>query len=162
MVEVGEQMPKVKLVDTDLKPVNIYRAATGKAAAGKATVLAFFPGAFTGVCTKEMCTLRDDMQKFNSMNANIYAISVDGPFSNKQFKEVNNLNFPVLSDYKKRAIKKFDIPQKDFAHVKGYTAAKRSVFIADDTGKIRYKWVSDDPSIEPNYAEIATALQSIK
>jgi glutaredoxin-dependent peroxiredoxin len=162
MVEIGEEMPKVKLVDTDLRPVNVFKAVTGKAAQGRATVLAFFPGAFTGVCTKEMCTFRDDLSKLNSMNANIYAISVDGPFSNKQFKEVNSLNFPVLSDYKKRAVKKFDILQKDFAHVKGYTTAKRSVFISDSSGKIRYKWVSDDPSVEPNYAEIATALQSIK
>lgn len=162
MVEVGEELPKVKLIDTDLKPVNIFKAATGKAAAGKATVLAFFPGAFTGVCTKEMCTFRDDLQRFNSLNANIYAISVDGPFSNKQFKEVNSLNFSVLSDYKKKAVKKFGIQLKDFAHLKGYTAAKRSVFIADSSGKIRYKWVTDDPSVEPNYAEIASALQSMK
>ncbi len=157
MVEIGDPMPSVKLVDTDIQTVSL-----AKLTKNKPTVLAFFPGAFTGVCTKEMCTLRDDLSKFNSMNAGIYAISIDGPFSNKEFKQKNGINFPVLSDLKKKAIKKFDIIQKDFAHVKGYIAAKRSVFIVDSSGIVRYKWVSDDPGVEPNYSEVQTALQSIK
>ncbi|MDE1860800.1 MAG: redoxin domain-containing protein [Candidatus Micrarchaeota archaeon] len=156
MVEIGDSVPKLKLVDTELKPIEL-----SKAAAGKPTVIAFFPGAFTGVCTKEMCTFRDGISRLNGMNASIYAISVDGPFSNKAFKEKNGLNFTVLSDYKKKGIKLFDIVQKDFAHVRGYTAAKRSIFIADSTGKIRYKWVSDDPGVEPNYEEVMSALKSI-
>jgi glutaredoxin-dependent peroxiredoxin len=162
MVEIGEQMPKVKLVDTDLKPVNLFKAVTGRSAEGKAAVIAFFPGAFTGVCTKEMCTFRDSISNLSAANANLFAISVDGPFPNKEFKEKHSLNFPVLSDYRKKAIKKFDIQLKDFAHLKGYTAAKRSVFIVDPKGVVRYKWVSDDPTVEPNYAEVQAALQSVR
>ncbi|MDE1768245.1 MAG: redoxin domain-containing protein [Candidatus Micrarchaeota archaeon] len=161
MVEIGEQIPKVKVIDTEMKQIDISKATSGKAAAGKATVIAFFPGAFTGVCTKEMCTFRDDLTKLLYLNANLYAISVDGPFSNKAFKDHNNLSFPILSDYKKKAIKKFGIVLKDFAHLKGYTAAKRSIFVTDASGIVRYKWVSDDPSVEPNYAEIRGALESI-
>lgn len=157
MVELGESLPKLKLVDTELQKVDVLKASKGKP-----VVVAFFPGAFTGVCTKEMCALRDNMSNMNSMNANLFAVSVDGPFANKEFKQKNGLNFPVLSDYKKKAIKSFDVVQEDFAHVKGYKTAKRAVFVADSQGMVKYKWVSDDPSVEPNYAEIQSALQSIK
>ena len=156
MVEVGEQMPNVKLVDTELKSVKLPKEAKGKPA-----VLAFFPGAFTGVCTKELCTFRDSLSKLGSF-ANLYAISVDGPFANRAFKERNSLNFPILSDYRRKAVKAFDIVFKDFAKLNGYKAAKRAVFITDSSGAIRYKWVTEDPTVEPNYAEIETALSSIK
>lgn len=154
MVEIGESLPKIKLVDTDFKQVSLPKAAKGKNA-----VIAFFPGAFTGVCTKEMCTLRDSLSQFNSANAQVFAISVDGPFANKVFKEHNSLNFAVLSDYKRKAVKKMGIPLENFANLKGYTAAKRSVFVLGPDGIVKYKWVSDDPGIEPNYAEISEAVK---
>ena len=154
MVEVGDKVPNMSLIDTDLKPVNIAQATQGKAKA----VIAFFPGAFTGVCTKEMCTFRDDMSKLGSLNANIIAISVDSPFANKGFKEHNELNFTLLSDYKRDVVKAFGIELVNFAGMNGYTAAKRAVFIVDNNGTVKYKWVSDDPRVEPNYEEIKTAL----
>lgn len=156
MVEIGNAVPKISLVDTELKQVDLSEASKGKA-----TILAFFPGAFTGVCTKELCTFRDSMGKFNSLNGRVYAISVDSPFANKGFKDHNNLNFPILSDYRKDAVKAFGIELNNFANLKGYTAAKRSVFIADSKGTIKYKWVSDDPTVEPKYAEIEAAMKNI-
>jgi peroxiredoxin len=156
MVEIGEKVPKVELVDTELKVVNVKKDIKGKAA-----ILAFFPGAFTGVCTAELCKFRDSMAEFNSMNGAVYAISVDGPFANKGFKEKNGLNFTILSDYRKKAIKKFGVMLENFANLDGYTAAKRAVFVTDSKGVVRYKWVSDDPTVEPNYAEIKSALASM-
>lgn len=156
MVEIGEKIPKVELVDTEMNVVNLKKAVKGRAA-----VLAFFPGAFTGVCTTELCRFRDSMAEFNSMNGTVYAISVDGPFSNKGFKEKNNLNFTVLSDYRRKAVKKFGVVLENFAHLDGYTAAKRAVFVTDPKGVVRYKWVSEDPTVEPNYDEIREALESI-
>jgi len=153
MVEVGEEMPRVSLFDTELKKVSLARAVKNKV-----TVLAFFPGAFTGVCTKELCTLRDNLSNFNSMNAGVLAISVDSPFANKAFKDANNLNFTLLSDSRRKAVKKFDIPLKDFAGMKGYVAAKRSVFVIGKDGKVAYKWVTDDPTVEPRYDEVKAAL----
>ncbi len=153
MVEIGEHAPKVRLFDTDLKKVDLSKPKDNKP-----TVLAFFPGAFTSVCTKEMCTLRDGLERLSSSGANLIAISVDGPFANKEFKEKHNLSFPVLSDYKRKAVKKFDIQLKDFAGMKGYTAAKRSVFVLDASGNVKYKWVSDDPMVEPNYEEVQAAV----
>lgn len=155
MVEIGEKVPSYSLPDTDLKPVDISEVSKGRP-----TILAFFPGAFTGTCTAELCKFRD-MSELNSMGR-VYAISIDGPFSNKGFKERNNLNFPILSDYKKEVIKAFGIELQNFAHLDGYTASKRAIFITDSNGVIKYKWVSDDPSVEPNYSEISSALASIK
>ena len=155
-VEIGNKVPGITLVDTDLKQVNLAEAVKGKK-----TVLAFFPGAFTSVCTKEMCTFRDDMSKLESLRANAIGISVDDPFSNKAFKEHNKLNFTLLSDFDRNAVKAFGIELKDFAGLRGYTAAKRSVFVADAGGTIRYRWVSDDPRVEPNYDEVRAALAKI-
>jgi peroxiredoxin len=122
---------------------------------GKKTVLAFFPGAFTGVCDKEMCTFRDSLQ---TLPGQVVAISVNDPFSNKGFAETHQLQFPILSDYTRETIKKYNIVANDFAGLKGYTAAKRSVFILDQNGVVRYKWVSEDPGKEPNYEEIKSTL----
>lgn len=149
-------MPRAKLFDTELQPVNLSKAVK------KGTVvLAFFPGAFTGVCTKELCTFRDDLSKLNSVNANILAVSVDGPFANKAFKEKHGLGFPILSDYRRKAVRAFGIELKDFAGLKGYTAAKRAVFIVSPDGIVKYKWVSDDPTVEPDYAAIHAALSAM-
>ncbi len=125
---------------------------------GKKVVLAFFPGAFTGVCTKEMCTFRDSMQ---TLPGQVVAISVNDPFSNKGFAETHHLQFPILSDYTRETIKNLNIFHNDFAGLKGYTAAKRSIFVLDEKGVVRYKWVSEDPTKEPNYEEIKNTLSKL-
>ena len=155
-VRVGDKAPDFTLVDTDKKPLSLSEFS------GKKTVLVFFPGAFTGVCTKEMCTFRDSMSRFNEVNAQIVGICVDAPFSNKAFATQNNLQFPILSDYSRSTVKAYGILLDDFAGLKGYTAAKRSVFILDKGGVIRYAWVSDNPGVEPNYDEVSKALATIQ
>jgi peroxiredoxin len=124
-------------------------------------VLAFYPGAFTSVCTKEMCTFRDSLAKLNTLKAQVVGISVNDPFSNKGFSDANGLNFPLLSDYKREVVKSYGVKLKDFAGLEGYTAAKRSVFILDREGIIRYAWVSDSPGIEPDYDEIEQILEGM-
>ena len=155
-VRVGENAPDFTLVDTALKP----RAL--KEFLGKTTILAFFPAAFTGVCTKEMCTFRDSLSELNSAGAQVVAISADTPFSNKAFAEQNRLSFPVLSDYTREAIRAFGIAFPDLAGLKGLTVAKRAVFILDRQGVVRYAWVSEDPKKEPDYTAVANAAQSLK
>ncbi len=152
MIEVGYQIPDLELFDTELKPVRLSSFN------GRTTVLAFFPGAFTGVCTKEMCTFRDSMAKLNSVSANVVGISVDSPFSNKAFKERNSLNFALLSDYSREAVKTFGIELKNFANLKGYTASKRAVFVVNREGKVSFRWVSDDPTVEPDYNAVMTEV----
>ncbi len=155
MPEVGEKAPDFTLPDQDLKPRSLSEFR------GKKVVLAFYPGAFTSVCTKEMCTLRDSMNRFNELDAVVLGISVNDPFTQKAFAEANKLNFTLLSDYNREVIKKYGVYHEDFIGLKGYTAAKRAVFILDKEGVIRYKWVSDDPTKEPDYDEIVKELSKI-
>ncbi|MFX0163415.1 MAG: peroxiredoxin [Candidatus Hodarchaeota archaeon] len=154
-IEVGQKAPDFMLSDTELKVRNL------KDFLDKNVVLAFYPGAFTSVCTKEMCTFRDSMAKLNALKAQVVGISVNDPFTNKAFAEVNGLKFPLLNDYNREVVKLYGVAAPDFAGLKGYIAAKRSVFIIDTEGIVRYVWVSEDPKIEPNYKEIEKVLEEI-
>lgn len=151
-VDIGQKLPDFQLHDQDRKQRSLNEFL------GKKMVLAFFPGAFTGVCTKEMCTFRDVLQ---TLPAQVVGISVNDPFTNKGFAETHHLQFPLLSDYTRETIKKFNIYHNDFAGLKGYTAAKRSIFILDEKGTVRYKWISEDPTNEPNYEEIKATLSKL-
>lgn len=153
-LRVGDKAPDFKLVDTDRKERSLSEFL------GKKTVLAFFPGAFTGVCTKEMCTLRDSMANFNSMNAQIVGISVDSPFANKGFAEANKLGFSILSDYTRDVSKQYCGLVENFAGLKGLIASNRAVFVLDKDGIVKYVSVSENPGIEPPYDEINKALAS--
>ena len=155
-VDIGKKAPDFRLHDTDRKERSLSEFN------GKKVVLAFYPGAFTGVCTKEMCSFRDSLSKFNNVNAQVIGISVDPPFSNKAFADQNKLNFPVLSDYNRQAVKAYDAYHENFIGLDRYTAAKRAVFVIDRDGVVRYKWVSDNPSVEPNYDEVLKAVESLK
>lgn len=155
-VKKGIKAPPFKLFDTERKE------RSSKEFLGKKTVLAFFPGAFTGVCTKELCTFRDSLANFEGMNAQVVAISVDSPFANKAFAAANNLTFPLLSDYMRTVSRKYCGIIRDFAGMKGLTAAKRSVFALNKNGVVKYVWISNDPGVEPPYEEINAALASFE
>lgn len=156
MVNVGDKAPPFTLVDTDLKMRNLDEFK------GKKVVLSFFVAASSPVCTTEMCTFRDRWDEISNMGAQVIGISNDGPFANKAFAQAQHLNFPLLGDYKSQTIRDYGILMPDLLHVKGYDAAKRSVFIVDEKGNIAYKWISDNPLIEPNYQEIIDFLKKGK
>jgi peroxiredoxin len=156
MAEVNKRAPDFTLPDTDRKPRKLSEFQ------GKKIVLSFFPGAFTSVCTREMCTFRDAMVRFNELKAQVIGISVNDPYSNKGFAEKNMLNFILMSDYHRDVIRLYGIELKDFAGLKGYSVAKRAVFILDQNGIVRYRWISDDPGAEPSYKEIEMALDRIE
>jgi peroxiredoxin len=149
-VNKGQKMPDFQLHDQD------RRLRELKEFQGKKVVLAFFPGAFTGGCTTEMCTFRDSLAE---LPGNVVAVSVNDPFTNKAFADANRLQFPVLCDYSREVVKKLNIFHNDFAGLKGYVAAKRSVFILDKNGVVRYMWVSEDPGKQPNFEEIRAELE---
>ncbi len=152
MVTVGTSAPQFTLLDTE-------RAKRALAEfAGKKVLLAFYPGAFTGVCDKEMCSLRDAMAEFNSLDAQVVGISVDSPFANKAFKEKYQLAFPLLSDFDRSVIRSYGVELQNFAGIDGYNVAQRSVFILDRNGKVAWKWVAEKPGIEPDYAAVRDAL----
>ena len=119
---------------------------------GNKVVLVFYPAAFTGVCTTEMCTFRDLMSNFENVEAEVFGISADSIFSNNEFSKTNSIGFPLLSDVNRSAINSYGIGI-DFV-MPGYIAAQRSVFVINEDGKIGYCWVAENPGIEPNYQEI--------
>lgn len=148
----GEEAPEFEIPDINMKNIKLSDIK------GKKIVLAFFPAAESPVCTNEMCNFRDSLNEINNKNTQLIGISVDGPFANKMFTENHHLNFPILSDYKRQVIDDYGIVMKDLAALKDYNAAKRSIFILDENKKIIYKWISDNPLIEPNYDEIKSNI----
>jgi glutaredoxin-dependent peroxiredoxin len=102
-IKVGDKAPDFTLPDIDLKPRSLREFL------GNKTVLAFFVGAFTSVCTKEMCAFRDSTARLTNLKAQIVGVAVTDPFSNKAFAEKNLLTFPILSDYKREVIRTYGI-----------------------------------------------------
>ncbi len=154
-VKVGDKAPDFTLPDLDMQPRSLHDFL------GKKVVLAFFVGAFTSTCTMEACAFRDSMARLTDLHAQVIGVSVNDPFSNKGFAEKNYLPYPILSDYSREVVKKYGLELQDFAGLKGYTVAKRSIFVLDEKGVISYMWVSDDPKVEPNYQQIQDALTQI-
>ncbi|MSQ06797.1 MAG: peroxiredoxin [Dehalococcoidia bacterium] len=150
-LEVGQHAPEFSLYDTDRK---LRKLSEFK---GKNVVLAFFPGTFTGTCTKEMCTLRDQHSQYNTMNAQVIGITVDSAHTMKAWAEQNKVTYPFLSDFKREVVTQFGVANPNMGGMEGYTTAKRSVFVLDKTGVVRYKWVAEAPG-EPNYDEVKAAV----
>ena len=154
MVNVGDKAPDFTLYDADKKVRNLSEFVTE----GKRTILAFFPGAFTGVCTKEMCTFRDMYADLERLNGNVVGISVDAPFAQKAFAEKNGLTFPLLCDFKREVINKYGVVWKNLGGVVGYETANRAIFVVDGSGKILFRWVAEDPGKLPDFDAIKRAL----
>jgi peroxiredoxin len=123
------------------------------------TVLAFYPAAFTSVCEKELCTFRDSLANLNKLNATVVGISVDAPFANAAFAAKNGVEFSLLSDYERHAVRAYGVALDNFAGMPGYTAAQRAVFVIGADGKVIYEWIAPNPGVEPNYDEVTAALQ---
>jgi len=125
---------------------------------GQKVLLAFYPGAFTGVCDKEMCTFRDAMAEYNEFNATVVGVSVDGPWANAGFARMHQLEFTLLSDYDRTVVRDWGHAIDNFAGLEGYTASNRAVYIIDEAGKIIFKWVGENPGKEPDYDELKAVL----
>jgi peroxiredoxin len=119
-------------------------------------VLAFFPGAFTSVCTDELCTFRDRLANFEDVGATVLGVSVDLPFALNEFRAQNDLSFGLLSDSDREIVDAYDV-RMDFADLGVPGVAKRAVFVVDGDGEVSYRWVSDDPGVEPDYDAVRDA-----
>ena len=151
---VGSKAPDFTLVNQDRDPVRLADQI------GSANiVLAFFPGAFSGTCTKEMCTLRDSMSQLNSLGAKVYGISTDTFFTLKAWGDQQRLGFPLLSDFNKEAINAYDVVNPDMIGLKNI--ARRAVIVIDKKGVIRYREVLDDARNEPDYGKLQHALAGL-
>lgn len=119
-------------------------------------VLLFYPLAFSGVCTTELCTIRDSWPSFETEDAAVFGISIDSLFVTRAFREAEGLPFPLLSDFNKDVSEAYGVLETNAFGMVG--VAKRSVFVIGTDGKIAYAWVTDDDSVEPDYGEVREAL----
>ena len=154
-LNVGDQAPDFNLRSTDGETVSLSDQS------GSNVVLAFFPAAFTGVCQTEMCTFRDSLSAFNDMNAKVFGVSVDPPFSQAEFHSQNDLTFPLLSDLGGSTVSAYGVTLENLAGIDGYNVAQRSVFVIDGNGKLAWSWVSDSPLNEPSYDDVKAAVAGL-
>ncbi|GMV77972.1 MAG: anti-oxidant AhpCTSA family protein [Chitinophagaceae bacterium] len=152
-IEIGQKAPAFTLVDTARKEVNLSDFN------GKNVLLLFFPLAFTGVCTTELCSVRDNINMYEKVNAQVLGISVDSPFTLGKFKEEQKYNFPLLSDFNKTVSKTYGAFYETFLGMNGI--AKRSAFVIDKTGVVRYAEVLEDAHGLPNFEAINALLATL-
>jgi len=152
-VDVGTKAPDFTLMNQDRQPVTL------SAERGKPVVLAFFPAAFSSVCTKELCTFRDSLAKLNTAKAQVYGVSVDTFFTLKAFGDSQKLTFPLLSDFNKDVIRQYGVFNEDMIGLKGI--AKRAVFVIDKDGVVRYREVLEDARNEPDYGKVLSTVAAM-
>ncbi|MFA4869353.1 MAG: peroxiredoxin [Pedobacter sp.] len=152
-LQVGEKAPDFKLFNSDLKEVSLsdYK--------GKKLVVHFFPMAFTGVCTTQLCTMRDSFGYYQGMNAEVVGISVDSPFTLAKFKEENAYQFPLLSDFNKEVSQAYGAFYDEFVfNLRG--VSKRSAFVIDEDGKIIHAEVLEDAGNMPDFDAIRKVVEA--
>jgi peroxiredoxin len=153
-ISIGQQAPDFTLYDSDKQKVALsdYK--------GKNVLLLFYPQAFTGTCTKELCSTRDNIALYNQANAQVFGISVDSIFTLAKFKEEQHLNFPLLSDFNKTASAAYGSIYDNFVFdMKG--VSKRSAFILDKQGVVRYAEVLENAGDLPDFTAIQKTLSEL-
>ena len=155
MVSEGDEAPSftAPLANGDVDEFDLDAAVASEAP----LVLAFYPGAFTSVCTSEMSEFQARLREFDEAGATVYGVSVDSPFANNEFRDRVGLTFDLISDPNEEVIDLYDVAM-DFDDLGVHDVAKRSVFVIDPDGTVSYAWVSDDPGVEPDYDEVLDAV----
>ena len=152
--DVGAKAPDFTLTNQDRTPVTLAEELKKGP-----VVLAFFPAAFSGTCTKELCTFRDAMSELNRLSANVIGVSTDTFFALKAWADAQRFTFPLLSDYNKTVIRQYGVVNPDMIGLKDI--AKRATFVIDRGGTIRYREILDDARNEPDYGKLRDALASL-
>jgi len=152
--DVGAKAPDFTLTNQDRTPVTLSEELKQGP-----VVLAFFPAAFSGTCTKEMCTFRDSMSELNRLSARVIGVSTDTFFALKAWADAQHLDFPLLSDYNKTVIRQYGVVNPDMIGLKDI--AKRATFVIDRGGTITYREILDDARNEPDYGKVRQALAAL-
>lgn len=153
-IEVGQQAPDIELPVAGSQDKFRLSDHKGK----QPVVLLFFPLAWTGVCTQQMCDTRDSLARYEELGAKVVGISVDSPFALNKFKEEQGLNFDLASDFNREAVEKFGCQYEDLLGFKG--VAKRSAFVIDKEGKVAYAQVNESAKDIPAVEDIQKALSA--
>ncbi|MEN9686013.1 MAG: hypothetical protein RLZZ28_1799 [Bacteroidota bacterium] len=154
-IQVGQEAPDFTLFDTDKNKVTLA------AQKGSNVVILFFPLAFTGVCTTELCNVRDNIASYNNSQAKVFGISIDSLFTLGKFKAEQNLNFPLLSDFNREAAKAFGVLYDVFPAFEMQGVSKRAAFILDKDGMVKYAEICPTPGDLPNFTAIQQVLATL-
>lgn len=154
-IAIGQAAPGFSLYDSEKKKINLgdYK--------GKNIVLLFFPLAFTGTCTKELCSVRDNISIYNETNAQVLGISVDSLYVLNKYKQEQNLNFPLLSDFNKDASKAFDVLYETYPSFEMQGVSKRAVFVIDKEGVVQHAEICAAPGEMPDFNAIRQTLNRL-
>lgn len=155
-LQVGDQVPDFTCRLATATEIKDFRFS--QALRQGPVVIVWFPLAFTGVCTAELCEVRDTLSQFNALHATVYGASIDTPQTNRAFIQKEHLTFPILSDPNREVVGKFGIVADQVAGVKH--VSKRSVFVADASGRVIHAWVSDDPERRPDFEAVRAAIKT--
>jgi len=154
-IEKGQKAPDFSLYDSDKNKVSLSDLQ------GRNVVLLFFPLAFTSVCTAELCSVRDNLSRYDQLNAEVFGISVDSLHTLKRFKQDQQLNFRLLSDFNKEVSAVFGCLYDNFSFdMRG--VSKRAAFVIDSDGIVQYAEVLENAGNQPDFAAIQSALETIK
>ena len=152
---IGEKAPGFTLKNTSKEAISLsdYK--------GKTVIIAFYPGAFTGVCDKEMCSFQENLATLNQAKSTVVGISVDSPWVNAEFARKYNLEFELLSDVHREVIELYNAKFVGLGGIEGYISANRVVVVIDNKGIIQHHWVAENPGIEPDYAAIVALAETL-
>jgi peroxiredoxin len=154
MIEIGQKAPEFSLYNSEKEKIQLsdYK--------GKNVLLLFFPLAFSSVCTKELCNIRDNMASYSHVNAQVLGISVDSVYTLAKFKEEQQLNFPLLSDFNKEVSASYDSLYETFGYeMKG--VSRRAAFIIDKEGILRFMEILPKASQLPDFEAIRANLEKM-
>lgn len=154
-IAIGHAAPGFSLYDSEKNKVTLHDYT------GKNVVLLFFPLAFSSICTKELCSIRDNISMYNNSNAQVLGISVDSLYVLNRFKKEQNLNFPLLSDFNKDASKTFDVLYETFPAFEMQGVSKRAVFVIDKAGVIQHSEICASPGDMPDFNAIRQTLEKL-
>lgn len=154
-ITVGDKAPDFTLFNSEKQPVELSSYI------GKNVVILFFPLAYTSVCTTELCNMRDNLALYNSLQAEILAISIDSPFTLAKFKEDQQLNFTLLSDFNKEVSKAYDSLYEVFPAFGMQGVSKRAAFVVDKEGVIQFIQINESPQDLPDFEAIQETLRRI-
>ena len=153
-IDVGSKAPDFTLMNQDRQPVTLSALLQNGP-----VVLAFLPGAFSSVCTNEMCTFRDSIGTIGASKAQVVGVTTDTFFTLKAWADQQRFTFPLLSDYNKEVIRQYDVVNPDMIGLRDI--AKRAVFVIGRDGMVKHKEVLDDARNEPDYANVRVALAAL-
>ncbi|MBK7573435.1 MAG: redoxin domain-containing protein [Bacteroidetes bacterium] len=155
MIVVNQKAPEFKLFNSEKQEVTLSQFQ------GQNVLLLFFPFAFTGTCTKELCSVRDEISWYDKSNAVVLGISIDSPFTLQRYKEEQGLNMQLLSDFNREACTAYDSKYEVFGGMQLKGVAKRSAFVVDKEGMVRYAEVLENAGEIPNFDAIKKCLEGL-